>query len=417
MPPTRPGQRPVHEERAPVGHGADFDADEDPDPRARWPHRPLKNTERHVPVQPLPHSLNSRSLPDGRVALVVRRGYAVTAPVSKLAHDSGDGETLFHCPFCGSGQIIARSDGTTECEFCNTAFTVQVQPQMPAFPQTVDGVPMDVPGMPNGGKDANVPPGAAPGDPNAVGPDGLPTDGSAGGDDAPFDGTADDGGDASGDDDQKPAFLKGSMLYRTAAGRAVTETQYMRHLALTYGRDRETALELVRKENSVRYTGSTVTASEDDMDYRMQHRPGGPGEGEPLHALGTTGEYFPKDVYKNPHYYTADYGTGRADPEMVRQMNAAKGKPDHLVTIYRALPKGHAQIRTGDWVTTSAHYAREHAKHYEDPDRDMPVIKAKVPAKHVWNDANDLIEQGYHGPHVKAEIHFPGGKHAMKRIA
>jgi hypothetical protein len=66
----------------------------------------------------------------------------------KIAHDSGDGETIYHCPFCGSGQVIARSDGTVECEFCHTAFTVQVQPEMPAFPQTINGMPVDVPGMP-----------------------------------------------------------------------------------------------------------------------------------------------------------------------------------------------------------------------------------------------------------------------------
>jgi hypothetical protein len=38
--------------------------------------------------------------------------------MQKQAHDSGDGETIYHCPFCGSGQVIARSDKTIECEFC-----------------------------------------------------------------------------------------------------------------------------------------------------------------------------------------------------------------------------------------------------------------------------------------------------------
>ena len=36
----------------------------------------------------------------------------------RIAHQSGDSETIFHCPFCGSGQVIARSDGTTNCSFC-----------------------------------------------------------------------------------------------------------------------------------------------------------------------------------------------------------------------------------------------------------------------------------------------------------
>ncbi len=63
-----------------------------------------------------------------------------------LAHDSGDSVTIFHCPFCGSGQVIARSDGSVECEFCHAAFTVQVQPEFSAFPQTIGGGPVDVPG-------------------------------------------------------------------------------------------------------------------------------------------------------------------------------------------------------------------------------------------------------------------------------
>jgi hypothetical protein len=41
-----------------------------------------------------------------------------------LGHDSGDSQTIFHCCFCGSGQVIARSDGTVECEFCHSVFTV-----------------------------------------------------------------------------------------------------------------------------------------------------------------------------------------------------------------------------------------------------------------------------------------------------
>jgi ribosomal protein L34E len=338
--------------------------------------------------------------------------------IVRVAHDSGDGETLFHCPFDGSGQIIARSDGTVECEFCNAAFTVQVQPTMPAFPQTVNGVPVDVPGMPNGGKDANVPPGAAGGAGAPLGPDGAPVDDPAAG------GDVDAGDDAPVDDedDDKPAFLKGGLLYRTASGRGLTEEQYMRHLAIVCRTD-DAVLDQVRTMNQRQYPSGARTALEvkmasDDEDYRMQHRPGGPEFGAPLHDLNDEEHgIFPHDVYKNPHYYTADYGTGRrGDPEMLRQMQQARGKPDHPVTIYRALPHGHNTIRTGDWVTTSAEYAKSHAAQ-ENPEDDWPVIKATVPAKHVWNNGDDLIEQGYHGPHVQAEIHSPGGRRHARRLA
>jgi hypothetical protein len=185
-----------------------------------------------------------------RVAVAIRPGredrLQTTSRLRFQAHDSGDGETIFHCPFCGSGQVIARSDGTVECEFCSTAFTVQVQPTMPAFPQTIDGVPVQVPGMPAGGPGANVPPGTAPGANPAV-------SGPPGADDAPDGGPAgpnggDDGGDDADDDDDKPAFLKGSTL-RTAAGHALTRPQYVRHLALTCARDRATVLAQIRHDN------------------------------------------------------------------------------------------------------------------------------------------------------------------------
>lgn len=70
------------------------------------------------------------------------------AGLTVVAHDSGDGATIFHCPFCGAGQVTARSDGTVECGFCSTYFTVQVQPQHSAQPQTINGQPVKIPGMP-----------------------------------------------------------------------------------------------------------------------------------------------------------------------------------------------------------------------------------------------------------------------------
>lgn len=202
-----------------------------------------------TPDEIVRHELGNmvRQLPDGRVAVALK---PVSGSIHRVAHDSGDGETIFHCPFCGSGQVIARNDGTTECEFCSTAFTVQVQPQMPAFPQTIDGVPVDVPGMPNGGQSANVPPGATPGadplDPDSADPDadGNPFGGDKSGADS------DDSDDNSDGGDNKPAFLKGSArLFRTAAGKQLTYEQFMRHLALAHAQNPEYVLTQIRHEN------------------------------------------------------------------------------------------------------------------------------------------------------------------------
>lgn len=66
----------------------------------------------------------------------------------KVAHDGGDGQVVRHCFSCGSGGVVGRSDGTVECSFCGEVFSVQVQPRNPHAPQTVNGQPVHIPGMP-----------------------------------------------------------------------------------------------------------------------------------------------------------------------------------------------------------------------------------------------------------------------------
>lgn len=61
-------------------------------------------------------------------------------PIRHFAHQPVEGDdTIWHCPWCGSGQIIARSDGTVQCNFCSRVFTVSLQPEHAEMPQTVDG--------------------------------------------------------------------------------------------------------------------------------------------------------------------------------------------------------------------------------------------------------------------------------------
>src|SRR6059058_5705256 len=61
-----------------------------------------------------------------------------TSTLRVIAHDSGDGETIYHCPFCCSGDVVGGQDGTVSCGFCKKAFTVQVQPKFKNMPQTVN---------------------------------------------------------------------------------------------------------------------------------------------------------------------------------------------------------------------------------------------------------------------------------------
>lgn len=58
----------------------------------------------------------------------------------KLGHQSlEDDLDVFHCPFCGSGQVTGRADGDIICDFCEKSFIVSVQPMVSELPQTIDG--------------------------------------------------------------------------------------------------------------------------------------------------------------------------------------------------------------------------------------------------------------------------------------
>jgi hypothetical protein len=154
--------------------------------------------------------------------------------VRKVAHDSGDGETIYHCPFCGSGQVIARSDRSIECEFCHSNFTVQVQPQFPAFPQTIDGMPVGVPGMPGQiGVDPSGASGGLEGDPMGQ-PPVDPSQVDAEGEVPAEDGAEDEDPDA--EDGDAPPWAKKS--FRTTAGHTLPGDEYMRHLAIRHAPDR-----------------------------------------------------------------------------------------------------------------------------------------------------------------------------------
>lgn len=167
----------------------------------------------------------------------------VSGKIVKTAHDSGDGETIYHCPFCGSGQVVARSDGTTECEFCSNCFIVQIQPQQHSMPQTINGVPYQIPGMPE----------RATGQPPGGGTEGDATQQQpgAGGDDQ--DENKSFGGDDLSDKVQTGEvgslqdLNKGAFL--TREGVALPLDSFVAKLALEHSDDRDATLEEVRRSN------------------------------------------------------------------------------------------------------------------------------------------------------------------------
>lgn len=201
------------------------------------------------------------------------------SPIKVVAHVSGNQIDILHCPFCGSGAVIGRSDGTVECGYCTAVFTVQTQPQYNGFPQSVDGQPYQWPGMPDSvgepvdpndlsagttGGDVTAEPDIPPGtnlNPNTNGESGGSSDPAEGGPDMDEDGD---------EDDDKPAFLKGKgdsdsksddkkddkkkgknpfakkKSYKTAFGGVVDEDNYIAHLAILFADDKTRMAQLVK---------------------------------------------------------------------------------------------------------------------------------------------------------------------------
>lgn len=175
--------------------------------------------------------INTAKAPEGKMTYSTRH----------VAHDSGDGADINHCPFCGSGSVIGGHSGTVECEFCHRNFTVQVQPEFRGMPQSVNGQPFNVPGMPGGGPDAGA---ADEAKADAVGDvqEGAPKkaeDPGAGGN--PF--------AKKPEGEKKPNPFAAQSMLVTKEGMALPTRAYLQHLALAHADDREAVLAQVRDEN------------------------------------------------------------------------------------------------------------------------------------------------------------------------
>lgn len=133
----------------------------------------------------------------------------------------------------------------------------------------------------------------------------------------------------------------------------------------------------------------------------------------PSHRVPKDPEFYlphtTRMLRKGPFKHASYYGHGPEDKalglgQVSKIYNQARGNPEHPVTMYRALPHGNTSFNTGDWVTPSLSYARQHAMHPDDPSQDMPVIKSTVPAKHLHTDGNSIYEFGYNGPSHQGEV-------------
>jgi hypothetical protein len=142
----------------------------------------------------------------------------------------------------------------------------------------------------------------------------------------------------------------------------------------------------------------------DDDDYRMQHQAPDADYGAPLHDV----ENMMPGFYQHPEHYNFGEEDFHTSSGVIQK---AHHDPDKMVHIYRSLPAEHAHkgIRPGDWVSTSKDYARGEGRMPDSKD-DYPVIRARVPAKHLHTEGNSVHEWGYNGPDtVHGMVVYKGG--------
>lgn len=132
-------------------------------------------------------------------------------------------------------------------------------------------------------------------------------------------------------------------------------------------------------------------------NYRIAHRP--PADGYGLHEA----EQVYPDIHEHPEFYTSTWAKPgstehRQDRQSMSTIRAARGKPDTTVMMHRAVPHGVREIHTGDWVTTSHAYAKQHL---DGPmDGQGRVISAPAKARHLHPSGDFIHEHGYSGPTV-----------------
>lgn len=129
-------------------------------------------------------------------------------------------------------------------------------------------------------------------------------------------------------------------------------------------------------------------------DYRGQHT--APTDDGYSVRIARSWQAFGRDFLEHPGLYC-----GEVQDETVEQLRYVTMHPDHpqLVTIYRTmLYLGAPAINSGDWVSLSEEYAREHGMHPTDEALDWPVMRSVVSSEYVFTDGNDLNECGYVGP-------------------
>jgi hypothetical protein len=129
-------------------------------------------------------------------------------------------------------------------------------------------------------------------------------------------------------------------------------------------------------ENYMGKTGGIQYAT-DPKEYRGSHV--APNAKEYGGTLDNLGAIMPEDVYSSKGQRLYGIGDPNIDAEWFSAAYRAKGNPDRMVEIYRAVPKGIKDLNQGDWVTTSRTYAKNHGENTLNGEYEL--ISKKVKAK------------------------------------
>lgn len=119
-------------------------------------------------------------------------------------------------------------------------------------------------------------------------------------------------------------------------------------------------------------------------EYRGSHT--APNAKEYGGTLDNLGAIMPEDVYSSKGIRLYGINDPQIDSEWFKAAYLSKGKPDKLVEVYRAVPKGVTEINQGDWVTTSKTYAKNHGENALNDEYDIISKKVK---------ASTLSSEGY----------------------
>ena len=131
-------------------------------------------------------------------------------------------------------------------------------------------------------------------------------------------------------------------------------------------------------------TPETGLLGQEVTEYRGSHTaPNAKTYGATLDSLQNI---MPADVYSSKGMNLYGIGDRQIDSEWFRAAYLAKGNPDKLIEVYRAVPKGVKGINEGDWVTTSKTYAKNHGENTLDGDYEIITKKVK---------ASTLSSEGY----------------------